>query len=188
MKEKKKRCKWCISEDKLYIEYHDKEWGKLNKDEKYLYEMLILESFQAGLSWKCVLDKRESFKKAYRDFDIDKVSEFNENDIRILLENKGIIRNKLKIKASINNSIIFKEIVLEYGTFFDYIKKFVDKLNLSIPIYEEGKVSSELSDSISKDLKSRGMKFVGTVIIYSYLQAIGVIYSHEKGCYLGKDK
>ena len=117
MEEKKQRCKWCISGDKLYIEYHDKEWGQLNKDEKYLYEMLILESFQAGLSWKCVLDKRETFKKAYRDFDIDKVSEFNENDIRILLENKGIIRNKLKIKASINNSIIFKEIVLEYGHF-----------------------------------------------------------------------
>ena len=114
MEEKKKRCKWCIPGDMLYIEYHDKEWGKLNKDEKYLYEMLILESFQAGLSWKCVLDKRESFKKAYRDFDIDKVSEFNENDIRILLENKGIIRNKLKIKASINN----------FGVIRFYIERF----------------------------------------------------------------
>ena len=175
-----KRCKWCNLKNPLYIAYHDEEWCRLNMDEQYLYEMLILESFQAGLSWECVLNKRENFRKAYDNFDIDKVCAYDEAKIEELRNNPGIIRNKLKIKASINNSKIFKEITLEYGTFADYLKSFTK----GQIIYETDRVTNELSDAISKDLQKRGMKFVGSVIIYSYLQAIGIIYSHEKECFL----
>ena len=174
------RCKWCNLNNPKYIEYHDHEWGIPNYDDKYLYEMLILESFQAGLSWECVLNKRDSFRKCYDNFDIDKVCIYDENKINELLSNKNIIRNKLKIKASINNSLIFKNIQEEYGTFHNYLKQFTnDKI-----IYEVDKTTNELSDKISLDLKRRGMKFVGSTIIYSYLQAIGSIYSHDKECYL----
>jgi len=181
--ENKKRCKWCNLKNPKYIEYHDKEWCETNNEEQYLYEMLILESFQAGLSWECVLNKRESFRKAYDNFDLEKVCAYDDKKITKLLNNQEIIRNKLKIKASINNSKIFKEIVKEYGTFHNYLKTFTqDKI-----IYETDKTTNELSDNISKDLKKRGMKFVGSTIIYSYLQAIGIIYSHDKECYLYKN-
>ena len=176
----KKRCRWCNINNALYLDYHDNEWGVPNFDEKYLYEMLILESFQAGLSWQCVLNKRESFRKAYDDFDINKVIAYDANKITELFSNKDIIRNKLKITASINNSKIFKSISDEYGSFYNYLRTFTKDLT----IYETNKTTNELSDAISKDLQKRGMKFVGSVIIYSYLQAIGIIYSHEKDCYL----
>ena len=180
----KKRCKWCNLKNYKYIEYHDNEWGKTNFNDKYLYEMLILESFQAGLSWECVLNKRESFRKVYDNFDLEKVCLYDNEKIVGLLSNKDIIRNKLKINASINNSKIFKEIVKEYGSFYEYLKIFIkDKI-----IYETDKTTNELSDNISHDLQKRGMKFVGSTIIYSYLQAIGVIYSHDKDCYLYKIK
>ena len=178
----KKRCKWCNLKNSQYIKYHDEEWGKENFEDKYLYEMLILESFQAGLSWECILNKRESFRKAYDGFDIEKVCSYNDKKINELLENKGIIRNKLKIKASINNSKIFKEILSEYGTFYNYLKTFTNGKIL----YEVNKTTNELSDKISIDLQKRGMKFVGSTIIYSYLQAIRIIYSHERECYLHK--
>ena len=179
----KKRCKWCNLKNPKYINYHDNEWCKINFNDNYLYEMLILESFQAGLSWECVLNKRESFRKAYDNFNIDKVCSYDDKKINELLNNKEIIRNKLKINASINNSKIFKEIVNEYGTFYNYLKTFTkDKI-----IYETDKTTNDLSDNISKDLQKRGMKFVGSTIIYSYLQAIGIIYSHEKDCYLYKN-
>ena len=172
------RCKWCNLNNPKYIEYHDNEWCKPNFDDKYLYEMLILESFQAGLSWECILNKRESFKIAYDNFDIDKVCYYDNEKIEKLLNNKNIIRNKLKINASINNSKFFKEIVKEYGTFYDYLKSFTH----NTVIYEINKTTNDLSDKISKDLQKRGMKFVGSTIIYSYLQAIGIIYSHDKEC------
>lgn len=178
-----KRCTWCNLNNPKYIEYHDHEWGKLNTDEKYLFEMLILESFQAGLSWECILNKREAFKEAYEDFDIDKVIEFDKEKIAQLRNNPDIIRNKLKIKASISNAKIFKSIQEEYQTFYNYLCTFTH----GQIIYEVNKTTSPLSDSISNDLKKRGMKFVGSTIIYSYLQAIGVIYSHEKDCFLYKD-
>ena len=181
---KKKRCSWCNLKNPKYIEYHDKEWGVLNFDEHYLYEMLILESFQAGLSWECVLNKRESFRIAYDNFDLEKVCEYDEEKITELLNNKEIIRNKLKINASINNSKIFKTIIEEYGSFYNYLTTFTDDKF----IYEIDKTTNELSDAISKDLKKRGMKFVGSTIIYSYLQAIGFIYSHDKHCYLYRNK
>lgn len=176
------RCKWCNLKNKLYVKYHDEEWCKLNFDEQYLFEMLLLESFQAGLSWECVLNKREAFRKAFDNFDIDKIIKYDDEKIEELLSNEKIIRNKLKIKASINNAKIFKDIQKEYGSFHQYLKTFTkDKI-----VYEIGKITSELSDNLSKDLQKRGMKFVGSTIIYSYLQAIGVIYSHDEGCFLYK--
>lgn len=179
----KTRCKWCNVKNELYIKYHDEEWCKPNFDDKYLFEMLILESFQAGLSWECVLNKRESFRQAYDNFNIDKIYNYTENKIKELSENKDIIRNKLKIKASINNAKIFKSIQKEFGSFSNYLKTFT-KDNI---IYETDKTTNFLSDDISKDLIKKGMKFVGSTIIYSYLQAIGIIYSHEKECFLYKN-
>lgn len=176
------RCKWCNLNNPKYIGYHDNEWGILNLDDTYLLEMLILESFQAGLSWECVLNKREAFRRAYDNFAIDKICSYNEDKIKELEGNKDIIRNKLKIKASINNTKIFKNIKEEYGSFKSYLLTFTDNKIY----YEIDKTSSELSDKISKDLRKRGMTFVGTTIIYSYLQAIGIINSHDKECYLYK--
>ena len=173
------RCKWCNLKNEKYIEYHDKEWGVLKTDDTYLLEMLILESFQAGLSWECVLNKRDSFRIAYDNFNIDKIINYNEDKINELINNKNIIRNKLKIIASINNSKIFKTLVNEYGNFYNYLKTFTN----SKIIYEIDKTTNNLSDAISKDLTRRGMKFVGSTIIYSYLQAIGIINSHEKECF-----
>ena len=174
------RFKWCNLKNELYVKYHDEEWCKPNFDEQYLFEMLILESFQAGLSWECVLNKREDFRKAFDNFDIDKIIKYDDEKIADLLSNEKIIRNKLKIKASINNAKIFKDIQKEYGSFYQYLKTFTkDKI-----VYEIGKTTSELSDNLSKDLQKRGMKFVGSTIIYSYLQALGVIYSHDEKCFL----
>ena len=176
----KKRCKWCNLNNHKYVDYHDNEWGVPNFCDQYLYQMLILESFQAGLSWECVLNKREEFIKAYDNFDIDKVINYDDNKILELENNKNIIRNKLKIRSSIKNSIIFKSIVEEYGSFYNYLRLFWDG-NI---IYEYNKTKSLLSDNISKDLYLRGMRFVGSTIIYAYLQAIGAINSHMKECFL----
>lgn len=181
--EQKTRCKWCNPKNPKYIKYHDKEWCKPNFNEKYLFEMLILESFQAGLSWECVLNKREDFRKAYDNFEIDKICKYDDKKIQELMQNEKIIRNKLKIKASINNAQIFKEIQKEYGKFNKYLTTFTkEKI-----IYETNKTTNNLSDKISKDLQKRGMKFVGSTIIYSYLQAIGAIYSHDKECFMYKE-
>ena len=179
----KVRCKWCNLKNSLYINYHDIEWCRLNLNEQYLFEMLILESFQAGLSWECVLNKREDFRKAYDNFDIEKICLYDESKINELIMNPKIIRNKLKIKASINNAKIFKKLQQEYGSFHNYLKQYTnDEI-----IYEIDKTTNNLSDEISKDLKKQGMKFVGTTIIYSYLQAIGIIYSHDRECFLYKE-
>ncbi len=178
------RCKWCNLDNPLYVEYHDKEWGIPNFDDRYLFEMLILESFQAGLSWECVLNKRDDFRYAYDNFDINKVICYSDDKINELLSNERIIRNRLKIKASINNARIFKCIQKEYGSFYNYLITFTgDKV-----VYECGKVTNGLSDLISKDLVERGMKFVGSTIIYSYLQATGFIYSHDECCFMYKGK
>jgi len=177
------RCRWCNCKNPLYVDYHDNEWCVPNFDEKYLYEMLILESFQAGLSWECVLNKREAFRAAYDGFDIERVVEYGEEKISELADNKGIIRNRRKIIASINNSRIFKSISTEFGSFAGYLFSFTG----GETFYEVDKTTNALSDAISKDLYARGMTFVGSVIIYSYLQAIGVIYSHERDCFLFKE-
>ena len=177
-----KRCKWCNENNPLYVEYHDKEWCIPNYDDNYLFEMLILESFQAGLSWECVLNKRNDFRTSYDNFNIDKIINYDENKINELLTNNKIIRNKLKIKASINNAKIFKDIQKEYGSFYNYLLTFTKNKIL----YEIDKTTNDLSDSISKDLIKRGMKFVGSTIIYSYLQATGFIYSHDEECFMYK--
>ena len=168
------RCKWCNLKNEKYIEYHDKEWCKPNFEDKYLFEMLILESFQAGLSWECVLNKREDFRKAFDNFDVGKICNYNDEKIQELLKNEKII---------INNSKIFKKIQNEYGTFHNYLKTFTN----DVIIYEIDKTTNKLSDNLSKDLQKRGMKFVGSTIIYSYLQAIGIIYSHDKECFMYKN-
>ena len=180
--ENKTRCKWCNQKNRLYTAYHDTEWGVPRFDDAYLYEMLILESFQAGLSWECVLNKREAFRKAYDGFDAAAVASFGEEKINELLGNADIIRNRLKIKASVKNSRIFLDIVREYGSFCEYLRTFTK----GVTIYENDKISNALSDAVSKDLTGRGMSFVGSVVIYSYLQAIGVIYSHQNECFLYK--
>ena len=173
------RCKWCNLDNPVYVKYHDEEWGVLNLDEHYLFEMLILESFQAGLSWECVLNKRDAFRKAYDNFEIEKVIKYDDIKINELINNKDIIRNKLKIKASINNTKLFKSISIEHNGFKNYLLKYFK----NYPIYENDKTRSDISDNISQDLSRRGMKFVGSAIIYSYLQAIGLINSHENECF-----
>lgn len=173
------RCKWCNLKNPLYVKYHDEEWGVPTFDDHYLFSMLILESFQAGLSWECVLNKREDFNIAYDNFDLEKICNYNESKINELISNPKIIRNKLKIMASINNAKVFKEILKEYSSFYDYLSTFTKQKI----IYEVGQTTSSLSNSISKDLQKRGMKFVGSTIIYSYLQAVGIINSHEKKCF-----
>ena len=178
-----KRCKWCNLDNQLYVSYHDNEWGILNTEDDYLFEMLILESFQAGLSWECILNKRDSFRRAYDNFLLDKVCKYDDDKINELLNNKNIIRNKLKIKASINNAKIFKNIVCEYGSFYNYLKRFTG----GDIIYENDKITNDVSDQISRDLYNKGMRFVGSVIIYSYLQAVGIINSHEDDCFLFKN-
>ncbi|MBR1776412.1 DNA-3-methyladenine glycosylase I [bacterium] len=177
-----KRCAWVDEKSDLYKKYHDEEWGVPKYDDRDLFELLILESFQAGLSWITILKKRDAFRKGFDFFDVKKVSEYGEEKIEELLKNDGIIRSRNKIRSAILNAKIFIQIQNEYGSFSDYIWSFTkgkviknktDKLN----------VSSPLSDEISKDLKKRGMKYVGTVIIYSYLQAIGVVNDHEISCF-----
>ena len=177
------RCSWCNLNNPTYVTYHDHEWGILkDTSDRYLFEMLILESFQAGLSWECVLNKREAIRKAYDNFNIDKVCLYGDEKVLELINNKEIIRNKLKINASIKNARVFRKISLEYGSFYNYLKTFINET-----IFEVGVSSNKISDMISVDLRRRGMSFVGSTIIYAYLQAIGLIYSHEKGCFMYKD-
>ena len=174
----KNRCKW-VTDDEIYIKYHDEEWGIPTHDDKELFEMLVLESFQAGLSWITILKKREKFRKAFDDFDVVKVAGYGEDKIEELRNNKGIIRHKGKITSAINNAKIFIEIQNEFGSFSNYIWSFTD----SKIIKAEYLTESELSKQISKDLKKRGMRFVGPTIIYSYLESIGIIDNHEKDCF-----
>ena len=177
-----KRCLWVDEKSEIYVKYHDEEWGVPNHNDRDLFELLILEGFQAGLSWITVLKKREAFRKAFDNFDLEKICNYNDEKVQELLKNEKIIRNKLKVNATINNSKIFKKIQNEYGTFYNYLKTFTN----DVIIYEIGKATNQLSDDLSKDLQKRGMKFVGSTIIYSYLQAIGVIYSHDKECFMYK--
>ncbi len=176
----KSRCAWANPKNELYIKYHDEEWGQPVHDDQRLFEMLILESFQAGLSWECVLNKREAFRKAFDGFELEKVCAYDEARMEELKQDAGIVRNSRKIKAAVENARIFRDIVKEYGSFAEYLWGFTQ----GKVVYENDKASSPLSDAISKDLKKRGMTFVGTTIIYAYLQAVGVICSHENGCYL----
>lgn len=173
------RCFWCNLDNPLYIKYHDEEWGEPNFDETYLFEMLILEIFQSGLTWELILNRREGFKVAFDNFDVKKVMQYDEDKVEQLSQDQNIIKNKRKIKATINNARIFKEIQDEYETFANYLKTITgDEI-----IYENDKTQSKLSEKLAEDLKKRGMKFIGPVVIYSYLQAIGIINSHTDECY-----
>ena len=174
------RCRWANPKNERYIRYHDEEWGVPVYDDRKLFEMLILECFQAGLSWECVLNKREAFREAFDGFDLEKVCAYDEDKLESLLENSGIIRNRRKIYSAAENARVFRDIQKEYGSFSEYLRHWTD----GEVIYEKMRVSSPLSDAISKDLKKRGMKFVGTTVIYAYLQAVGVLYAHEEGCFL----
>ena len=175
----KKRCEWVEGKEEIYLKYHDEEWGVPKYDDDILFEMLILELFQAGLSWITILKKREAFKEAFDNFDIDKIMKYDENKVNELLENENIIRNKLKINATVNNAQVFREIQKEYGSFSKYIWSHTEgKI-----IKAEYKTKSELSAKISKDLKKKGMNFVGPTIIYSYLESIGIIDNHTKECF-----
>lgn len=176
------RCFWCNEKNPIYVKYHDEEWGVERFDDAYLFEMLLLESFQAGLSWECVLNKREAFRRAFDGFDAKKVALYGEEKKQALAADASIIRNKRKISAAVGNARIFCEITEEYGSFIAYIRRFWN----GETVYENDKTSSPLSDEISGDLMRRGMRFVGTTIIYSYLQAIGVINSHFEDCFLFK--
>ena len=181
------RCKWVNMGNPLYIQYHDAEWGVPQHADQMLFELLILEGFQAGLSWECVLNKRERFRTVYDGFDVKLVSRYGEEKIEELLSDPGIIRNRLKVRASVTNAKAFMRIQEEYGSFDAYIWSFTG----GEIIYEsyDVRTTSPLSDQISKDLKKRGMKFVGSTVIYSYLQAIGIINGHGPECDLcGKSR
>lgn len=176
-----KRCSWVDEKSQIYIKYHDEEWGVPKFNDRELFELLILEGFQAGLSWITILKKRENFRLAFDNFDALKVSQYSTKKTEELLKNDGIIRCRKKIEAAINNAKIFLNIQSEFGTFAKYIWSFTDNKIIK-NTNDNFVVSSPLSDRISKDLKQRGMKYTGTIIIYSYLQAIGVINDHETTC------
>ena len=177
-----KRCNWVPEDNLPYCKYHDQEWGVPVHDEKKLFEMLILEGAQAGLSWITVLKKRENYRKAFDNFDYKKISQYGQEKFEDLLNNPGIIRNKLKIKATIQNAKIFLKIQKEFGSFDKYIWGFVNFKTIRNKL-KEIPAKSELSDKISKDLKKRGMNFVGSTIIYAYLQAIGIVNDHQVDCF-----
>ena len=181
---KKHRCGWCVG-DPLYEEYHDKEWGVPVKDDATLFEFLMLETFQAGLSWITVLRKRENFREAFDHFDYHKISKYGEDKYEALLQNEGIIRNKLKIKATISNAQAFIKIQNEFGSFSEYIWGFVNHTPIKNQVtnYRTAPSTTPLSDGISKDLKKRGFKFVGSTVVYAHMQATGMVNDHEINCF-----
>ena len=184
MENKKKRCPWCEG-DALYEQYHDQEWGVPLYDDLKLFEFLTLETFQAGLSWITVLRKREHFRSAFDQFDYEKVARYGDEKIKALLENEGIIRNKQKIKAAINNAQRFIAMRQKFGSFSQYIWDFVGgkPLQNSIKTLEEIPAKTPLSDTISKDLKQNGFQFVGPTVVYAHMQATGMVNDHLVGCF-----
>ena len=178
------RCGWCGT-DELYIRYHDEEWGNPVTDDKVLFEFLVLESAQAGLSWITILRKREGYRKAFHDFDVNKVARMSEQDVERLMQNEGIIRNRLKIKSTISNAQLFIDIQKEFGSFHAYILSFLPERKLLLNHFKSLRdvpVSTPESDAISKDMKKRGFKFFGSTICYAYLQATGFVDDHLIGC------
>jgi DNA-3-methyladenine glycosylase I len=180
----KHRCGWCVGDD-LYEAYHDLEWGVPVYDDHQLFEFLILETFQAGLSWITVLRKRENFRDAFDNFEYKKIAQYNQDKIDELLQNAGIIRNKLKVKATITNAQAFIKIQEEFGSFSKYIWDFVDgkPIKNKLKNYKDAPANTPLSDALSKDLKKRGFKFVGSTVVYAHMQATGMVNDHEVGCF-----
>ena len=185
--ETKQRCAWCEKDD-LYRNYHDNEWGKPVYDDETIFEFLILETFQAGLSWYTVLAKRENFRKAFDNFDLLKVANYSEDKMAELAEDAGIIRNKLKIKATVTNAQAFIKVQEEFGSFSKYIWGFVDgkPIDNQPKILGEVKATTPISDALSKDLKKRGFKFVGSTVMYAHMQATGMVNDHVMDCWTRK--
>lgn len=181
---KENRCTWCVG-DELYEAYHDQEWGIPVYDDATIFEFLILETFQAGLSWITILRKRENFRAAFDGFDYKKIANYNQNKIDELLENAGIVRNKLKINATVSNALAFMQIQKEFGSFSKYIWGFVDgkPIKNKCKTMKDVPATSSISDTLSKDLKKRGFKFVGSTVIYAHMQATGMINDHIEDCF-----
>jgi len=188
VKAKKIRCGWCEG-DPLYEAYHDQQWGVPVYDDQTLFEFLVLETFQAGLSWITILRKRENFREAFDQFDYKKIANYGEQKYKLLLQNPGIIRNKLKIKATITNAIQFMAIQEEFGSFSAYIWNFVDgkPIQNQVKHYKEAPATTSISDALSKDLKKRGFKFVGSTVIYAHMQATGMVNDHQIDCFRYKE-
>ena len=184
----KNRCPWP-SDDKLMIKYHDEEWGVPLHNDKKLFELLILEGFQAGLSWKTILHKRENFRKAFDNFDFNKIAKYNQRKINTLLKDAGIIRNKLKIEGAITNAKAFIQVRKEFGTFNKYIWDFINEkpIRNKFKSLKELPAKTTLSDNISNDLKKRGFKFVGSTIVYAHMQATGMVNDHVVDCFRYKE-
>lgn len=182
--ENKNRCGWCEKDD-LYREYHDNEWGKPVYDDDKLFEFLILETFQAGLSWHMILKKRENFRAAFANFNYNIVAVFDDYEIEKLLKNEGIIRNRLKIKATISNAIAFMKVQEEFGSFSKYIWNFTEgkPIDNQPKTLKDVPATTTLSDLISKDLKKRGFKFVGSTVVYAHMQATGMVNDHVEDCW-----
>ncbi len=180
----KHRCGWCLG-DELYESYHDYEWGVPVKADDTLFEFLILETFQAGLSWITILRKRENFRKAFDNFDYKKIAAYGQKKIDTLLQDPGIVRNKLKINATVSNAQAFMEVQQEFRTFSDYIWSFVDgkPIKNAFKNYKDAPANTKLSDAISKDLKKKGFKFVGSTVVYAHMQATGMVNDHELQCF-----
>lgn len=178
------RCAWC-GNDELYQKYHDEEWGKPVYDDDTIFEFLILESFQAGLSWMTILRKRENFKKAFDNFNYKKIAKYSDDKIEELMQNSGIVRNKLKILATITNAQKFMEVQKEFGSFSNYIWAFVDgKPIINQPnTLKEVPATTEISDKLAKDLKKRGFKFMGSTVVYAHMQATGMVNDHVNDCF-----
>ncbi|PKA82679.1 DNA-3-methyladenine glycosylase I [Ulvibacter sp. MAR_2010_11] len=181
---KKQRCTWC-GEDPLYVAYHDNEWGVPVFDDATLFEFLILETFQAGLSWITILRKRENFRKAFDNFDYKKIAAYKHPKIDKLLQDSGIIRNKLKIHSAVSNAVAFMEVQKEFGSFSKYIWGFTNgkPIKNKLNAHSEIPANTPLSDTISKDLKKRGFKFVGTTVVYAHMQATGMVNDHLVSCF-----
>lgn len=180
----KLRCFW-VNDSKLYQDYHDKEWGEPVYDDKTLFEFLILETFQAGVSWITILNKRENFRKAFDNFEYHKIAIYPESKFNELMQDAGIIRNKLKIRSAITNAQLFIEIQKEFGSFSKFIWSYVDDTPIinKFDRREEVPATSKISDKIAKDLKKRGFKFTGSTIMYAYMQAVGMVNDHTKDCF-----
>lgn len=180
----KVRCGWCEKDD-LYRAYHDHEWGKPVYDDETIFEFLVLESFQAGLSWYTILSKRENFRKAFDHFNYRKIAEYSDDQLENLMQNSEIVRNRLKISATINNAQKFMEVQKEFGTFSKYIWSFVDgKTIVNQPqTLKDVPATSEISDALAKDLKQRGFKFLGSTVVYAHMQATGMIDDHLVDCH-----
>jgi DNA-3-methyladenine glycosylase I len=184
MSSEKVRCGWCGT-DPLYVKYHDEEWGVPVKDDKTLFEFLILETFQAGLSWITILRKRENFREAFDDFDYKKIAKYDQSKIDSLLQNEGIIRNKLKVHAAVTNAKLFMEIQKEFGSFSNYIWEFVNHKPIKNvwKTHTDAPATTAMSDALSKDLKKRGFKFVGSTVVYAHMQATGMVNDHIENCF-----